>query len=365
MKRRNLWLISLLLLIGMTVLASCSEDTGGSESSAEEGEADTAEDSGNAEGSGESRELAFSHLFPNNHVMETDVVQVFVDEVQEATNGEVQVESYPGAQLAAPDGQYEAATTGVADMGFSVHSYNPGQFPLTSVMELPFMEETGTEGSQVLWDLYEEFPELQDEYSDVVPLWLSTSEAGQIFTVGEQVKSVEDLEGMRIRSPSPEVNAWLEEMGATPVSMSMNEVYEALERGVVDGTVGPIHTLLDYSLQEVIDYVTVGDFYMTTFFGVMNQESYDSLSEEQRQAVDEIRGEHMSQVAGEAIDARSEEAVQAAEEAGAEFYELSEEELQEWKEKMQPTIDAWIQDKEDSGLPGQDVYDKAVELSSK
>ncbi|RSL33154.1 TRAP transporter substrate-binding protein [Salibacterium salarium] len=351
-----------LLVLVATSLMACSEDTSSGESGESSSSNESSEES--SEDSGETQEFAFSHLFPNNHVMEQDVVQVFASEVEEATGGEIAVNSYPGAQLAAPDGQYEAAATGVADMGFSVHSYNPGQFPLTSVMELPFMGETGTAGSQVLWDLYEEFPEIQEEYSDTVPLWLSTSEAGQIFTVDEQVKSVEDLEGMKIRSPSPEVNAWLEEMGATPVSMSMNEVYEALEKGVVDGTVGPIHTLLDYSLQEVIDYVTVGDFYMTTFFGVMNQQSYDSMSAENQELIDEIRGEHMSEVAGKAIDARSEEAVQAAKSAGAEFYELSDEELAEWEEKMQPTIDSWIEDKESSGLPGQEVYDKAVELST-
>ncbi|WP_233269362.1 TRAP transporter substrate-binding protein [Alteribacillus sp. YIM 98480] len=334
------------------MLGACADDS-------------TSDSSSEASGSsGEAQEFDFSHMFPSNHVMETEVVQEFKALTEDATNSEVQIISYPGAQLAEPDAQYETAATGVADMGFSVHSYTPGQFPLTSVMELPFMSETGVEGSQILWELYEEFPELQDEYEDTVPLWTATSEPGQIFTVGKQVKSVEDLEGMRIRSPSPEVNRWLEEMGATPVSMSMNETYEALERGVVDGTVGPFHTLLDYSLHEVIDYVTVGNFYMTTFFAVMNQSSWDSISEENQSAMEDINGEHMSQVVGETMDKRAEEAAQAAEEAGAEFYELSDEENEEWSEYLQPAIDAWIEDKEEKGLPGQDIYDRAIELGS-
>ncbi|WP_245918016.1 hypothetical protein [Alteribacillus bidgolensis] len=135
-------------------------------------------------------------------------------------------------------------------------------------------------------------------------------------------------------------------------------------RGVVDGTVGPIHTLLDFSLQEVIDYVTVGDFYMTTFFGVMNQNSWDSISEDNQEALDAIKGEHMVQVAGEVIDDRSAEAVEAAGEAGAEFYELSNEEREEWEQYMQPAIESWIEDKEEKGLPGQEIYDRAVELSN-
>lgn len=170
---------------------------------------------------------------------------------------------------------------------------------------------------------------------------------------------------MRIRSPSPEVNAWLEELGAIPkpMPMPMNDVYEALERGVVDGTVGPIHTLLDFSLQKVIDYVTVGDFYMTTFYSVMNQKNWESLSDKMKDHMNEVKGRHMAKFAGNVIDERSEEAVQVAEKAEAGFYDLSEDELEGWKEKMNPVIEDWIEDKESKGLPGKEIYHRSLELS--
>ncbi|MGJ9385049.1 TRAP transporter substrate-binding protein [Salipaludibacillus sp. CF4.18] len=361
MKNQKSWGIA--LTIGsLLMLGACGEsENGSSEASGENTGSETNETS---EASGETIEFAYSHVFPSNHIMETEIANTFVNGVKEATNSVVEITTYPGNQLADPEGHFDAAATGVADIGMGVHSYTPSQFPLTSVMELPFISETGIEGSNILWDLYEEFPELQDEYSDVEPLWFSTSEPGQIFTVGKQVKSVEDLEGMRIRSPSAEVNAWLEELGATPISMPMNDVYEALERGVVDGTVGPIHTLLDFSLQEVVDYVTVGDFYMTTFYSVMNQDKWESLSDDIKSSMDEVKGRHMVEVAGNVIDERSIEAIEAAEEAGAEFYELSDEELEEWKEKMNPVIEDWIADKNSKGLPGQEIYDRALELSA-
>ncbi|WP_018924327.1 TRAP transporter substrate-binding protein [Salsuginibacillus kocurii] len=339
------------------LLSACGEETSG--------EADEIEETSSEETGGEAEvSLTFSHFFPSNHIKETDVVDYFITELQDRTDGQVEFESYPGGQLAEPDGQYEAAATNVADAGFSVHSYTPSQFPLTSVMELPFVGTSGEEASQTLWDLYDEFPEIQEEYEDTYPLWLSTSEPGQIFTVDQPVESPEDLEGLQIRSPSPEVNAWLEEMGATPVSMSMDETYEALERGVVDGTVGPPHTLLDYSLQEVIDYVTVGDFYMTTFFAVMNQGSYEMLDEEAQQALDELAGAEMSQHSGQIIDEREQEAMEAVEEAGAEVHEVSDDEAGDWEEGLQPVIDDWIERMEEDGLPGQEVYDRAVELGA-
>lgn len=310
-------------------------------------------------------ELDLSHHFPPNHEQETVVVQEFIQEVKDATDGKVRITSYPGASLAAPDATYDSVATGAIDVGLTVHSYTPNQFPLTSIMELPFISKSGVEGSQLLWKLYEEFPELQAEHAETVPLWLATSEPGQLFTVHKQVKSIEDLKGMRIRSPSPEVNEWLTALGATPVSMSMTEVYEALERGVVDGTLGPWHTLLDHSLQDVVNYVTVGDFYMSTFFSVMSKKGWDSLGTDNQHAIAEIIGERMAIAAGENFDKRAAEAKKAATEKGIRLYELNEAEMVEWAVLIEPVIEKWIKKMEDKGLPGEQMYNRALELSKK
>src|SRR5699024_1829410 len=157
-------------------------------------------------------------------------------------------------------------------------------------------------------------------------------------------------------------NEWLESLGATPVSMPMNENYEALERGVVDGTIAPWEAVKAWSLDEVIDYATVGDFYMTTFYVVMNEDSWEALSDEQQTAIQELIEEKMSIEAGKVFDQVGQEAVEQAKEKGIEIYELSEQELVEWKKYIDPTIEKWIDKMEDQGLPGQEVYDRAKEL---
>lgn len=308
-------------------------------------------------------ELDLSHVWPPSHDQETIVVQEFIEDVEGATNGKVKITSYSGSTLAAADGQFDAANTGAVDIGFSVNSYTPNQFPLTSVMELPFIGKSGEENAKVLWQLYEEFPEFEEEYIGTVPLWLFTSDPGQIFTVGKPVKSVEDLKGMRIRSPSAETNEWLTNLGATPVSMPMNETYEALERGVVDGTIAPWEALLGHSLIDVVDYATVGNFYASTFYATMNEQSWDSLGADNQTAIEELIGEKMSMKAGALYDQAEKDAIIKAEELGIEIYELSEEELEEWKELINPTIENWIDKINERGLPGQEIYDRVRELN--
>src|SRR5699024_6343804 len=151
--------------------------------------------------------------------------------------------------------------------------------------ELPFMSTTAVEGSENLWELYNEFDEFDKEYAGTVPLWLYTTDPGQLFTVDKKITSIEDLEGMKIRSPSAETSEWLEALGATPVCMPMNENFEALVSGVVDGTIAPWEAVKTWGLDEVIKYATVGNFYSTTMFVVMNEGVFNDLSDKDQQTI--------------------------------------------------------------------------------
>lgn len=342
----------LLIAVSLLLLAACGSDS----------KKTSNEDGGSS--SGGEHALDFSHFFPPTHFMEEEI-QKFSTELDKATDGRIKITSYPGASLAAPDEQFDAAATGSVDISLSVHGYTPNQFPLTSVMELPFMSGSAVEGSANLWKLYNEFDEFDDEYAGTVPLWLYTTDPGQLFTVGKPVKSIEDLKGMRIRSPSAETSEWLKALGAIPVSMPMNENFEALERGVVDGTIAPWEAVKTWGLDEVIDYATVGNFYSTTMFVVMNEDIWNGLSEEDQETIKELTGEKMAKNTGGIFDQFGKEAVEQAKEKGVEVYELSDKDLEEWKKYIDPTIEKWIKKAEDKGLPGQKVFDRAVELSIK
>jgi len=99
-----------------------------------------------------------------------DVVTEFVEKVEKGTDGRIKITSYSGASLAEPVEHFDAAATGSVDIALSVHGYTPGEFPLSSVVELPFMSKTSLEGSTKLWQLYNEFDEFKVEYVGTVPL---------------------------------------------------------------------------------------------------------------------------------------------------------------------------------------------------
>jgi TRAP-type transport system periplasmic protein len=314
---------------------------------------------------GDSHELIFSHFFPSGHKVNTDVIEPFTTKLEEQTEGRIKTEIYSSSALGDPASQYDMAVTGTADISLSVHGYTPGRFPLVSVMELPFISENATSGSKTLWTLYNEFEALHKEHSDSTPLWLFTAEPAQILTAKKPIERLEDMRGLTIRSPSPMGNKIIEALGATPVSMPMSEVYDALQKGVVDGALGPLSTAIDFNLIEVTNYITIGNFSMSPFFTTMNSDTWNSFSEQDQSVLEDLAGLEMATNAGQAFDARGEEAVAAAEKKGVKFIELTGGELNKWKDALKQISEDWVKEMEAKGLPGQAIYDRAVELGSK
>ncbi|AXF55205.1 TRAP transporter substrate-binding protein [Salicibibacter kimchii] len=355
MKKRKVFSSNVQKLLFFTVLSlifliGCGNDA-------------STEDEASGSGNSDNVNIDYASFKPSTHQHEIELFPEYFNEIEEQTEGRLTITTYLGESLAAADDTYDATANGAVDMGVSLQSYSADQFPLTSVLDLPYVTDSGEKASEILWTLFEEFPEFQDEYDETVPLILYGTEPYQIATADQPIQSLEDIEGMRIRSPSPEVSNWLEYLGATPVNMPVTELYEALERGTVDGSILPMHTLTDWSLEGVVDYVTVGNFFSAQLFMVMNREVYESLSEEDREVIDSLSGLEMSKKAGALFDGTSEEAMAEFEEE-IDFYELDEEESEEWRSAIEPAVDDWIDRMTENGFPAQEIYDRALEIDN-
>lgn len=311
---------------------------------------------------GESKNLVISHFLPGNHPVQQQIFKEFGDKLNEHSEGRITYDIYPSNALGASGSQYDMAVTGEADIALSVHGYTNGRFPLVTVLELPFLTESAEHGSKIISKLYEEFPEFQEEHRDTIPLWLFTADPAQIVSKEKRIEYPEDLEGLRVRSPSPLANDILEQLGAVPISMPMGDVYESLERGVIDVAMIPLEALYAYNLYEVSNYITVGHFSSTPFYSVMNKKTYDSLPDSEREFLDKLRGMEYAVKSGKAWDISGEKGRQLAEEHGAEFIEIKGELLVEWQEALEPLYNRWIDDMEEKGYPGQKILDRAFEL---
>lgn len=348
--------LSIIVVVMLLVLAAC----GGNQS------ASTNSNSSNNTTEVKPLELKLGHMNSTEHVQHSLVKVPFSEEVEKLTEGRVKITIYPGSALAAPPASYDSVVTGLADISWGLQGYTAGKFPITSAIGLPFIDGGITPNmSKTLWELYETIPEMQEEYGDVKPLWFHVADSYQIVTKGKQVKTLEDLRGLKLRGTSAEANALIQSWGATPVSMPMPEFYEAVQKGVVDGGVIPIAAIADFNLGDVVDYVTIGNFHTAPFFTVMNKDSWNKISPEDQQKIEPLLGANLSEKAGEAFEVSLQKAYEIIEQEGIEVYELPNDELQGFKDASVNVAQDWIEDMESKGLPGQKVYDTLVELAAK
>lgn len=340
-------------MAAMLILAACGD---GDDTAAPE---DGTEDPAGAEDMGDPVTLNLAHPFPAEHHIQVNMLEPWIEEVAAATDGTVTIETHPAGALTAPEDAYENAAAGAIDIGWALNGYTPGRFPLTDVVEMPFTFESATQATDALWGLYEEFPEFQEEYGDVKVLALYTHDVGNLYTVGNEITEP-DLSGLTLRAPSPTLTAVIEAMGGAGVGMPAPELYDSLDRGVIDGLMIGDTGVNSFALYEVVDHVTVGNFFVGAEFIVMNQGAWDSLSSAQQDAIDGLIGREWSQVGAESYDRGNQEDVDF-EEWGFMVTDVRDD-IEPWREAVQPVIDDWIAEREADGLPGQAIYDRLQEI---
>lgn len=354
-------------LATMLVLAACGNDDDTADT--DDGDAadepagdeteDTEDEAADEVDMGDPVTLNLGHPFPAEHHIQVNMIEPLVEDIAEATDGTVTIEIHPAQALTAPTDAYDNAVSGAIDIGWALNGYTPGRFPLTSIVGLPFTFESAEQATDALWDLYEEFAELQEEYGDskVIALW--THDVGNLYTVGHEVTEP-DLSGLTLRAPGPIQTDLIEAMGGAGVGMPAPELYDSLERGVIDGLMIGDTGIPSFALHEVVDHVTVGNFFVGAEFIVMNQGSWDSLSEAQQEAIDGLIGRELSHVGAASYDRGNQEDVDF-EEWGFTVTDVLDD-IEPWEEAAAPVVDDWIAAREADGAPGQAMYDRLLEI---
>jgi TRAP-type C4-dicarboxylate transport system substrate-binding protein len=298
--------------------------------------------------------LTYSSFFPSSHV-QSDLAKAWCREVEERTEGAVKVHFYPGQSLTDAEQTYDAVVTGRADIGMSCLLYNRGRFPLMEFINLPFGNPDGRFATAIINEIYDKFQ--PKELSEVKVLYFHAHGPGFIHATGEPVRSLKDLEGMKIRCPGS-VAETVKHLGANPVTMPMPQVYQSLKKGVVDGAVYPMETNKGWKMGEVIRSSTAcySVAYSVGFFVVMNKDKWQSLSPEARKGIEEVNREWAVKH-GKAWDRSDFEGIRFTLNQGNSIVGLAPERAQKWKEAVKPVFAEYVDKTEEKGLPGPKVLD--------
>jgi len=310
-------------------------------------------------------DLIISHPFPARHVQHRLMLEPLKKDLEEKSKGRIRVTIHPGGALAPAPAHYENVVAGAFDIGWTLQGYTPGRFPLSGIVELPFLWSSAQEATRIFWQLFEELPALQNEYRDVKVLATWTHDLGQLYTTSKPVRTLEDLRGLKIRAPGPVQVSMLRALGAVPVTMPAGEVYDALERGVVDGLVIGHSAIKSYRLEQLVKHATLANSYVAAMIVAMNQQSYKKLSAEDRALLDSLTGKRMAMLGAKNYDEEANDGLDALKKVKASFHQLAPPEIEKWKQATAQVNREWLKEMESKGRPGKQVYDKMLSLISK
>lgn len=292
------------------------------------------------------------------------VLDVWADQVEEASGGRIEIERFPSMQLGgSPPELIDQAADGVADIVWTVVGYTPGRFPTTEVFELPFMVADARAASCAYWTMYEE--SMQEEFSSVHMLGTWVHGPG-MFHTADPVEVPSDLEGMQIRGGSRLVNQLLELTGATPVGMPVPAVPEALSRGTIDGTTIPWEVTAALRVPELVENHTGFEgngLYTLTFVLAMNNDAYNAMPADLQQIIDDNSGLEFSVFAGGTQADADGPARELAVDAGNNIIMIDQATAEaEWMPVVAPIYETWIAEMSERGMDGQALIARAQEL---
>lgn len=295
--------------------------------------------------------LTFSIFFPPTHG-QTKAAMDWAKEIENRTDHRVQISIFAGGTLTKAPQCYSGTVKGISDLGFSLFAYTRGRFPVMAAVDLPMGYPNGKVASRVAQEFAKSFN--PKELSDVKVLYLHAHGPGLLHTK-KPVKKLEDLKGMKIRATGLSAKI-VEALGGVPVAMPQGGTYEALKKGVVEGTFGPMEVLKGWKQAEVIKYTTecysVG--YTTTFFIVMNLDKWNALPADIKKIFDEVSDKY-TDVHGNVWDSTDQEGRKYTLSLGNKIITLSDQESARWRKAVEPVINDFI-----ANTPDGDKYVKKI-----
>ncbi|MDP2931314.1 MAG: TRAP transporter substrate-binding protein DctP, partial [Chloroflexota bacterium] len=305
-------------------------------------------------------ELRYATEEVQTHDRMVNIVLPLHRAIETATNGRLKITEYFSESLIAAPDTYDGIIRGVVDWGEADTQYNPGRFDLTDAAGLPgFGRIDNGVITNTLWDLYKKFPELQKQFSETHLLYLWAMNNDYIWTQ-KPIKTMEDLKGMKIRAnPGPAFDA-VKLLGAVPVEVGFNDIYQSMEKKTIDGFIVAISGSMAGKLYEVAKNATnIATGASIQDYAAINIAKWNSLPADIQKIITDMTGDVAVKQFATQLVSINDNYRQKAVTSGVNFITLDPTELARWNKAMAPVVGNYVAKMNAKGLPGQAVADYA------
>ncbi|AJE49118.1 TRAP transporter substrate-binding protein [Celeribacter indicus] len=306
--------------------------------------------------------LKLATFLPPSHYGVTQGSQVFIDEVEELSDGAVEIEFYPAEQAGKARQLIDLVKAGAVDIAEIGTGYvSSGELPLLGVLEVPGLVEDVCDGTRASRAIGEPGGPLYE--SDLKPAGLRVISYYVYAPYGaaasrRQITSVEDLQGLKMRNAGGLMELTVGELGAVPVKLTSPEVTQSLQRGTLDAVMMSFAAVETYGYDEFAHYGSTG-YSMGTpgVFAMMSEARYQQLPDEVKAAVDEAGKRAEENFCRFSVEDEA-RAIRDLQESGRmEIYTWSEEDVAQLEETLASISEDWVDQLEARGKPAAETLE--------
>jgi TRAP-type transport system periplasmic protein len=309
-------------------------------------------------------EMKLAYFVGDQHAMSQWLIR-WSGELEKRSGGRLAVKRFPSAQMGPTPAHYDFARTGQADVSWFLHGGTPGRFPLTEIINLPFMAGSAEIGTKVLNDAELRSRYLDAEHRGLKVLMLFTHQPGGPHTTKKAIRSLDDFKGLRLRFASPTVRDLVAALGATPMGVPPTEIAEQMSKGTIDGAFMDYGGVgIAFKLGGIVKYSTELYVYVTSFGLGMNEDFWSKLSPDLKKLViDTTTGKE--QEVGRAWDALDVPGKKAIMDGGGEAIRFSAADMARVRKIGAEVAEAKVKEYDAKGMPGRPVYNAMRALAEK
>ncbi len=266
----------------------------------------------------------------------------FIEDVTAMSNGEIQIEMFYASSVVASAETFDAAATGILDCDMTGGAYQTGKNPafqftgdLTGGYANPYQ--------QYAWMLHgggeEALNNLYNQYGmQFVGWWIPGPES---LSSTRPISGVADLEGWKFRSPPGVITLIFENLGASPIVMDFNEIFTALETGIIDGAdAANLTNNIGLGLYDIAEHTNYPGFHsMPADHLACNKDVWDAMPAH-HQAILRIGMQALALKNTTINEVKNAENSVALAEQGLNMYQWAEEDMAVYRQAVQ---DAWVE----------------------
>jgi len=286
--------------------------------------------------------LRYGDPGPPTASIHTDLIKPWSEKVNKEAGGALDVKVFVGYSLVNMVNTLDRVADGVADLAFCILGPVSSQFPKTLVATLPFEAQNAHEAGLALQRLYDQGI-ITDEWKKVKPIAFGDF-ANLTYHTIQPVKTLDDLKGLKISVQGRIEGQALEALGGTPITLPINEVYEALKRGTIVGSAIGWPADVDFKLTEVAKNHLRESLGGASAVMIMNNQTYARLSGKAKQVIDANIGTGYTNWFNKVIDDTEHRNVDKVEHQMKDqtVHRLTPQQRALWKARIQPVIDNWV-----------------------